>query len=143
MQIPYKFNPLGNAPNGGQVWPIAGERGVFVYLHDDECNQSGITVWSRFLQSNNTNRMEVYSGGTAFRTTATYAHINVHGGGPPVAAPVLPTSSASIGRRRRHGRQRYRSQLCWPERAYVSRDSGMEADPVGRFQRRVRGRLVL
>lgn len=83
MLIPYQYDKM--AAGAVVVDPnraVYGTRGVFTFLRNGSCNQGGMTMQSRYLVSSNVSRMEVYSSGTAIRTTVNYgASIFVKNGG--------------------------------------------------------------
>ena len=71
--IPYQFNKMGAGgfiidPDGA----CYGVRGVFTFLQNGNCNQSAMTMYSRFLSSGRTSRMEIYDSGSAINTTVSY-----------------------------------------------------------------------
>ena len=82
MIIPYQYNKMATGatvsdPNRA----IAGSRGVFTYLRNGSCNQSGMVMQSRYLASSTISRMEIYSEGSALYTTVgSYASITVRSG---------------------------------------------------------------
>lgn len=83
MIIPYQYNKMAagatvNDPNQA----VFGTRGVFTFLRNGSCNQSGMVMEGRYLVSSAISRMEVSSAGTAIRTTVNYgASVNVKHGG--------------------------------------------------------------
>ena len=83
MIIPYQYNKMAaGAKVSDPNRAIAGSRGVFTYLRNGSCNQSGMVMENRFLASSKISRMEVYYAGTALYTTVgSYAHIAVQSGG--------------------------------------------------------------
>ena len=68
---------------------IAGSRGVFTFLRNGSCNQSGMVMENRHLASSKISRMEVYSDGSALHTTVgSYANISVRSGGTALCTVV-------------------------------------------------------
>ena len=96
MIIPYQYNKMGAGaavidPNRA----VAGSRGVFTYLRNGSCNQSGMVMQRRFLASSKISRMEAYSAGTALYTTVHHgAGVTVHNGG--VVSSTVVNSYASV-----------------------------------------------
>ena len=69
MIIPYQYNKMGA---GGVVTgpnPKRYERGVFTFLSNGSCNQSGMTIRNAYLTYSRTSRMEVFSDGIAMNAT--------------------------------------------------------------------------
>ena len=68
MIIPYQYNKMAaGATVSDPNRAIAGSRGVFTYLRNGSCNQSGMVMQNRFLASSKISRMEVYSDGSQYR----------------------------------------------------------------------------
>jgi autotransporter passenger strand-loop-strand repeat protein len=72
MRIPYQFNKIGAGGHLTVDGPVYGSRGVFTFLRNGSCNQSAMTMRSRFIVSSRVSRMEVYNGGSALNTTVNY-----------------------------------------------------------------------
>ena len=96
MIIPYQYNKMGAGTAVIDLdRAVAGSRGVFTYLRNGSCNQSGMVMQRRFLASSKISRMEVYSAGTALYTTVHHgAGVTVHNGG--VVSSTVVNSYASV-----------------------------------------------
>ena len=96
MLIPYQYNKMATGavvidPNRASY----GIRGVFTFLQNGSCNQSGMTMPERYLISGNVSRMEIFSGGTALQTTVNYgAGVFVQSGG--VLSSTVVNSNGNI-----------------------------------------------
>ena len=88
MIIPYQYNKMAaGATVSDPNRAVAGSRGVFTFLRNGSCTQSGMVMENRHLASSKISRMEVDSDGSALYTTVgSYANISV----PPELTIIDP-----------------------------------------------------